>query len=138
MSKTVLVVEDSALFQKAYAAALSTYAREPLDDIRRKRILDPGHGDVGLKTPPVTLESDCFLHGGVNIVGKASQFRRALLDVIEQNARITEIRKPAERAQCHFESMMTPRDILKSGVQGIELRVGCFAEKLQCEMPVVR
>ncbi len=31
MSKTVLVVEDSALFQKAYAAALSTYAREPLD-----------------------------------------------------------------------------------------------------------
>lgn len=31
MSKTVLVVEDSALFQKAYAAALSTYAREPLE-----------------------------------------------------------------------------------------------------------
>ena len=31
MSKTVLVVEDSALFQKAYAAALQSYARAPLD-----------------------------------------------------------------------------------------------------------
>ena len=31
MSKTVLVVEDSALFQKAYAAALAAYAREPLE-----------------------------------------------------------------------------------------------------------
>jgi two-component system chemotaxis response regulator CheY len=31
MSKTVLVVEDSALFQKAYATALATYGREPLE-----------------------------------------------------------------------------------------------------------
>lgn len=31
MSKTVLVVEDSALFQKAYATALQSYARSPLD-----------------------------------------------------------------------------------------------------------
>ncbi|HEY7877038.1 MAG TPA: response regulator, partial [Gemmatimonadaceae bacterium] len=31
MSKTVLVVEDSALFQKAYAAALQSYARDSLE-----------------------------------------------------------------------------------------------------------
>src|SRR5205809_3606351 len=93
---------------------------------------------MGHKTSLFSPETNGARHGDVDIAGKSFDLFRSVIDVVKEDAWITEVRKSTELPERHFELAMAPRDIRKRRIQRIDLRGVHFPEKFHRQVPVVR